>query len=103
MVQDINNNPETPDKALTFGAGEIAGDEKRKKVGNYVILKTIGEGSFAKVRLGVHLITEMKVIEKFCLTYLYDIIFPRSQLKSLINVKYLNEIIYVLIYVVKHR
>jgi len=67
MVQDINNNntPETPDKALTVGAGEIAADEKRKKVGNYVILKTIGEGSFAKVRLGVHLITEMKVIQSF--------------------------------------
>jgi len=67
MVQDINNNnnPETPDKALTVGAGDIAPDEKRKKVGNYVILKTIGEGSFAKVRLGVHLITEMKVIESF--------------------------------------
>ncbi|CAF4862692.1 unnamed protein product, partial [Rotaria socialis] len=39
-------------------------DEKRKKVGNYVILKTIGEGSFAKVRLGIHLITEMKVAVK---------------------------------------
>jgi serine/threonine protein kinase len=60
MVQDINNTA-TPDKASTIGAGEISADEKRKKVGNYVILKTIGEGSFAKVRLGIHLITEMKV------------------------------------------
>lgn len=60
MVQDMNNNG-TPDKASTIGAGEISPDEKRKKVGNYVILRTIGEGSFAKVRLGIHLITEMKV------------------------------------------
>ena len=60
MKEDINNNT-TPDKASTIGAGEISPDEKRKKVGNYVILKTIGEGSFAKVRLGVHLVTEMKV------------------------------------------
>jgi serine/threonine protein kinase len=60
MVQGINNNT-TPDKASTIGPGEISTDEKRKKVGNYVILRTIGEGSFAKVRLGIHLITEMKV------------------------------------------
>jgi Neu-associated kinase len=62
MVQDINhNNTTTPDKASTIGVGDMSPDEKRKKVGNYVILKTIGEGSFAKVRLGIHLITEMKV------------------------------------------
>ncbi|CAF4760175.1 unnamed protein product, partial [Rotaria socialis] len=60
MVHDINNTA-TPDKASTIGTGDISLDEKRKKVGNYVILKTIGEGSFAKVRLGIHLITEMKV------------------------------------------
>jgi len=60
MVQDSNNTA-TPDRASTIGTGDISPDEKRKKVGNYVILKTIGEGSFAKVRLGVHLITEMKV------------------------------------------
>jgi serine/threonine protein kinase len=60
MVQDSNNTA-TPDRASTIGTGDIPPDEKRKKVGNYIILKTIGEGSFAKVRLGVHLITEMKV------------------------------------------
>lgn len=60
MVQD-SNNAATPDRASTIGTGDISPDEKRKKVGNYVILKTIGEGSFAKVRLGVHLITEIKV------------------------------------------
>ncbi|CAF1062628.1 unnamed protein product [Rotaria magnacalcarata] len=63
MVHDINNTA-TPDKASTIGTGDISLDEKRKKVGNYVILKTIGEGSFAKVRLGIHLITEMKVAVK---------------------------------------
>lgn len=60
MVQDITNNT-TPDKASTIGASETPSDEKRKKVGNYVILRTIGEGSFAIVRLGIHLVTEMKV------------------------------------------
>ena len=60
MVQDANNTA-TPDKASTTGTGDTFSEEKRKKVGNYVILKTIGEGSFAKVRMGVHLITEMKV------------------------------------------
>jgi hypothetical protein len=60
MVQEINNTA-TPDKASTLGIDDTSPDEKRKKVGNYIILKTIGEGSFAKVRLGIHLITEMKV------------------------------------------
>ena len=60
MVHDINKTT-TPDKASTIGTNDMSLTEKRKKVGNYVILKTIGEGSFAKVRLGIHLITEMKV------------------------------------------
>jgi len=64
MVQDINNTT-TPDKALTVYGGKISTDGKRKKVGNYIILKTIGEGSFAKVRLGIHLVTEMKVSTDF--------------------------------------
>ncbi|CAF1238653.1 unnamed protein product [Rotaria sordida] len=63
MVHDINTTA-TPDKASTIGTGDISLDEKRKKVGNYIILKTLGEGSFAKVRLGIHLITEMKVAVK---------------------------------------
>ncbi|CAF0750970.1 unnamed protein product [Adineta ricciae] len=63
MVQDSNNTT-TPDKASVTDTPDMSSDEKRKKVGNYVILRTIGEGSFAKVRLGVHLITEMKVAVK---------------------------------------
>ena len=39
--------------------------EKKKKVGNYIISKTIGEGSFAKVRLGYHLITQQMVTHNF--------------------------------------
>jgi hypothetical protein len=38
--------------------------DKKKKVGNYIISKTIGEGSFAKVRLGYHLITQQMVAVK---------------------------------------
>lgn len=60
MVQDSNHTG-AHERASTIGTGDGSPDEKRKKVGNYVILRTIGEGSFAKVRLGVHLITEMKV------------------------------------------
>lgn len=61
MVQDGTHQRATPDKMLTNGNGDGYLEEKRKKVGNYIILKTIGEGSFAKVRLGYHLITEVKV------------------------------------------
>lgn len=60
MVQD-SNHPNTHERASTIGTADMSAEEKRKKVGNYLILRTIGEGSFAKVRLGYHLITEMKV------------------------------------------
>lgn len=45
--------------------GNETNGEKKKKVGNYIISKTIGEGSFAKVRLGYHLITQQMV----CVNY----------------------------------
>jgi len=28
-----------------------------KKIGDYIVLKTIGEGTFGKVRLGIHIPT----------------------------------------------
>ena len=34
---------------------------KKKKVGNYLLGKTLGEGSFAKVREGIHIIAREKV------------------------------------------
>ena len=58
----MTNNP-NPSKTSNMNSNDMVLEEKRKKVGNYIILKTIGEGSFAKVRLGVHLITDMKVNE----------------------------------------
>ena len=36
---------------------------KKKKVGNYLLGKTLGEGSFAKVREGLHIISREKVSE----------------------------------------
>jgi serine/threonine protein kinase len=35
---------------------------KTKCVGNYEIIKTIGEGAFAKVKLATHRLTNQKVI-----------------------------------------
>ncbi|KAJ3205324.1 Map microtubule affinity-regulating kinase [Entophlyctis luteolus] len=39
-------------------------EEKHKHIGNYEILKTVGEGSFAKVKVAVHRITKQKVALK---------------------------------------
>ena len=41
----------------------------KKRVGSYVLGRTIGEGSFAKVRLGLHLPTKEKVLLLFIYTY----------------------------------
>jgi 5'-AMP-activated protein kinase catalytic alpha subunit len=35
-----------------------------KKIGNYTIMKTIGEGTFGKVKLGIHIPTQEKVAIK---------------------------------------
>ena len=35
--------------------------DKKKKVGGYILGHVLGEGSFAKVRLGTHLLTKHKV------------------------------------------
>ncbi|GIQ85244.1 hypothetical protein KIPB_006882 [Kipferlia bialata] len=45
----------------------VASDKKSgrvKRVGNYVIGKTIGEGTFGRVRLGTHILTNEKVALK---------------------------------------
>ncbi|KAK3096879.1 hypothetical protein FSP39_004355 [Pinctada imbricata] len=39
-------------------------NDRKKKVGSYILGKTIGEGSFAKVRLGYHIIAREKVAVK---------------------------------------
>ncbi|KAI8607620.1 A kinase Mark2PAR-1 mutant, partial [Chytriomyces sp. MP71] len=39
-------------------------EEKHKYIGNYEILKTIGEGSFARVKLAIHRLTKQKVALK---------------------------------------
>lgn len=48
-----------------------------KRVGNYIIGKTIGEGSFSKVKLGTHLVTNkrvaLKIIEKAKITEASDV------------------------------
>lgn len=36
-------------------------DEKRKKVGNYLLERTLGGGSFGKVRLASHIFAKEKV------------------------------------------
>ena len=37
---------------------------KYKKIGNYIMLKTIGSGTFSTVKLGLHLPTQQKVAIK---------------------------------------
>jgi len=55
------NNTSNQTKLFENMAMQNDTGEKKKKVGNYIISKTIGEGSFAKVREGFHLLTQQKV------------------------------------------
>lgn len=63
LYENLNN--------LNNNGGGDANGEKKKKVGNYIISKTIGEGSFAKVRLGYHLITQQMVCEIYVTLEIY--------------------------------
>ena len=36
-------------------------NNKNNKIGNYQIIKTMGEGTFGKVKLGIHIPTNEKV------------------------------------------
>lgn len=74
-----------------MSSGKAGAEEKKRKeslqgsfVGNYEILQTIGEGSFAKVKLAKHRITHQKVANRtpfmqlpaeylICKYYLYDL------------------------------
>ena len=38
--------------------------KKTSKISNYEIIKTIGEGTFSKVKLGIHIPTQQKVAIK---------------------------------------
>jgi hypothetical protein len=67
LFENIQNNTNNINAMNTNGSD--SGGEKKKKVGNYIISKTIGEGSFAKVRLGYHLITQQMVIYLNILKY----------------------------------
>ena len=40
------------------------GSIKYKKIGNYILLSTIGSGTFSTVKLGIHLPTQQKVAIK---------------------------------------
>ena len=43
---------------------DISNQKKIKKIGEYILGKTIGEGTFGKVKLGTHTLTEEKVAVK---------------------------------------
>ena len=64
-----NNNPTRIIDNNNLNVNSNDNGEKKKKVGNYIISKTIGEGSFAKVRLGYHLITQQMVSKFKILNY----------------------------------
>lgn len=74
MVMDSSHEGRTPNSAGDEGAlpvslGSPAADILKnfyhtKRVGNYLIGRKLGEGSFAKVREGLHALTGEKVSRK---------------------------------------
>ena len=60
---------------------------KYKKIGNYIILKTIGSGTFSTVKLGLHLPTKQKVAIK---------ILDKSRIKDENDIKRISREIHIL-------
>lgn len=63
--ENASEETHTADEDVAKSTGEhnstSEASEKKKKVGSYILGKTLGEGSFAKVRQGVHLLAHEKV------------------------------------------
>ena len=66
------------DSSIIMKFDELFGDQnesfkpdKKKRVGGYILGKTLGEGSFAKVRIATHVLTNEKVrtINSLILTF----------------------------------
>jgi len=57
------------------------------KLGNYIISKTIGEGTFGKVRLGIHTLTNEKVAVK---------ILEKDKIKEIADVERVTREIFIL-------
>lgn len=55
------SSPEFEDPSENYQSGNSSSPGKPKYIGNYEIIKTIGEGSFAKVKLGIHRLSGQKV------------------------------------------
>ena len=43
---------------------ELKNEKKPRNIGNYILGKTIGQGTFGKVKLGTHTLTDEKVAVK---------------------------------------
>ena len=59
--QATPSSPEFEDPTENYQSGNASSPGKPKYIGNYEIIKTIGEGSFAKVKLGSHRLTGQMV------------------------------------------
>ncbi len=65
-----------------------SGRRQITSVGNYTLLKTVGQGQFGKVKLGVHMITKEKVRADLLFSLSLNVNFNfcyRLLLKLLIN------------------
>ena len=56
--QDDDSELERDDENKEEGKSKSSDDDKSYKIGAYYILKTLGEGTFGKVKLGKHILTD---------------------------------------------
>lgn len=80
LCNDVNNNSKEnfenekiiiPSNFLISNKEIIARFPHNKRVGNYLLGRKLGEGSFAKVKEGLHTLTGQKVIKKTVLFFFF--------------------------------
>jgi hypothetical protein len=90
LYMSLSSNPELPEKGidrsqtktmvlsdeheLPFKVANVSRDELRKyaqckRIGNYLLGRTVGEGSFAKVKEAIHILTGEKVRYPYTMLY----------------------------------
>ena len=78
MANNINNKINLNDQSAEIrGYGNKKNHHPSKSIGHYIIGKTIGEGTFGKVKLGTHILTgdkvAVKMLEKERITDVADV------------------------------
>lgn len=92
--QKNQQNQESPKKKIRNSGNNEFSMENARKIGNYLMSNTIGQGTFGKVKIGIHINTKekvaIKILEKAKITQKSDINRVTREIQILKRVRHPN-------------